>query len=49
MPTYGELRKVDNRVEWYNGLKWLVKETLPTEKKATDKLEELNERKNVKG
>jgi hypothetical protein len=54
MPAKNELKVEGNQVLWFNGEKWLVRETLDfqkdkkkNEKAAKDKLQELNERKNA--
>ena len=39
------LKVKDNQVLWFNGVKWLVKETLKTKEKALSKLKELHGRK----
>ena len=41
MPNKNELKVVSNQVLWWNGIKWLVKETCSTEKKAITKMEEI--------
>jgi hypothetical protein len=46
MPIKNELKINGNQVLWWNGEKWLVKETLKTVSQAKNKLNELNLRKN---
>lgn len=41
MPIKNELKVEGNQVLYFNGEKWLVKETLTNNKKAVEKLEEL--------
>ena len=41
MPIKNELKVEGNQVLWFNGIKWLVKETLKTNKKAVELLKEL--------
>ena len=43
MPVKNDLKIEGNQVFWFNGVKWLVKETLKNNKEAVKKLEELNE------
>ena len=40
-----EYRVTGNLVEYHNGIRWLVKETLKSVKKAEDLLLDLNDRK----
>lgn len=41
MPNKNDLKIEGKQVLWFNGEKWLVKETLSTNKKAVEKLKEL--------
>jgi hypothetical protein len=42
MPEKNDLKVEGKQVLWWNGIKWLVKETCKTNREALSKLKELN-------